>query len=390
MTTVALVASLIVLVVNAMLRAAGASLVRTPRANAVHDAAEGNRRAGVVAELLDDRPRIQPALGIFHAGLMVLSAIPATWALASLMSGAQLLGSLVVLAVVLVVVGDVMPRGIGRARPAALAYRFAGLLSIAIALGDAATDLIIDEEVEEEVDQDEEAEADAEERELISSILEFTDTIVREVMTPRTDMISISGAASTDVALDVVLAEGRSRIPVLGDGPDDIVGVLYARDLLKLMDDESDAVACVQIMRSAYFVPETKRVSELLRDMQSNQVHLAVVVDEFGGTAGLVTIEDLLEEIVGEIVDEYDEEEPLVTALEGGGFLVDGRLGVDELAEILGVELPDDEWDTVGGLMLGLAGRVPREGESFELDGHLLTAERVQGRRVAQVRLTER
>ena len=116
MTTVALVASLIVLVVNAMLRAAGASLVRTPRANAVHDAAEGNRRAGVVAELLDDRPRIQPALGIFHAGLMVLSAIPATWALASLMSGAQLLGSLVVLAVVLVVVGDVMPRGIGRAR----------------------------------------------------------------------------------------------------------------------------------------------------------------------------------------------------------------------------------------------------------------------------------
>ncbi len=389
MTSIALVASLVVLVINALLRAAGASLVRTPRADAVHDAAEGNARAGIVAELLDDRPRIQPALGIFHAGLMVLSAIPATWALASLYSGIQLAGALVVLAVVLVVVGDVMPRGIGRARPAALAYRFARLLSVAVAMGDAATDLIIEED-EDEVDQEEEDEADAEERELISSILEFTDTIVREVMTPRTDMVSIGGDQSTDEALDLVLAAGRSRVPVLGEGPDDVVGLLYARDLLKMMDDEADAVACNKIMRPAYFVPETKRVSELLRDMQSNQVHLAIVVDEFGGTAGLVTIEDLLEEIVGEIVDEYDEEEPLVTALEGGGFLVDGRLGVDELAEILGVDLPDDEWDTVGGLMLGLAGRVPREGETFELNGHLLTAERVQGRRVAQVRLTER
>ena len=390
MTVVAMLASLVVLVINGILRAAGASLVRTPRADAVRDAAEGNERAAIVADLLDDRPRIQPALGIFHAGLMVLSAIPATWALTAWLSGWQLFGSLVVLAVVLVVLGDVMPRGIGRRRPSALAYRFARLLSIAITLGDAATDLIIDEEDEDEVDEAEEDEAEAEERELISSILEFTDTIVREVMTPRTDMISIDGEASTDAALDLVLAEGRSRIPVLGEGPDDIIGLLYARDLLKLMDDESAAVPCAHIMRSAYFVPETKRVSELLRDMQSNQVHLAVVVDEFGGTAGIVTIEDLLEEIVGEIVDEYDQEEPLVTPLEGGGFLVDGRLGVDELAEILGVDLPDDEWDTVGGLMLGLAGRVPREGEQFELDGHLLTAERVQGRRVAQIRLTER
>ncbi|MDH3500355.1 MAG: hemolysin family protein [Acidimicrobiia bacterium] len=390
MTTVALVASLIMLVINGLLRAAGASLVRTPRADAVHDAADGDARAGVVAELLDDRPRIQPALGIFHAGLMVLSAIPATWALAALLSGFQLLVSFVILAVILVALGDVMPRGIGRSRPAALAYRFSRLLSLAIALGDAATDLIIDEEPPVEADSEEEADADAEEKVLISSVLEFTDTIVREVMIPRTDMISIDGEASTDAALDLVLAEGRSRIPVLGDGPDDIVGVLYARDLLQLMDDEAAAVPCRKIMRPAYFVPETKRVSELLRDMQSNQVHLGIVVDEFGGTAGLVTIEDLLEEIVGEIVDEYDHEEEMVTALEGGGFLVDGRLGVDELGEILGVELPDDEWDTVGGLMLGLAGRVPREGESFELDGHVLTAERVQGRRVAQVRLTER
>ena len=144
-----------------------------------------------------------------------------------------------------------------------------------------------------------------------------------------------------------------------------MLGVLYARDLLKLMDDEADAVPAEAIMRPPYFVPETKRVPELLRDMQANQIHLAIVVDEFGGTAGVVTIEDLLEEIVGEIADEYDNEEPLITPLDDGEYLVDGRLGVDELGELIGVDLPDDEWDTVGGLMLGLAGRVPAEGESL-------------------------
>jgi CBS domain containing-hemolysin-like protein len=177
---------------------------------------------------------------------------------------------------------------------------------------------------------------------------------------------------------------------VLGDGTDDILGVLYARDLLKLMDDEAEARPSHQLMRTAYFVPETKRVPELLREMQANQVHLAVVVDEFGGTAGLVTIEDLLEELVGEIIDEYDDEEPLVTLLDEGGYLIGGRMGVDELEELLGIDLPDDEWDTVGGLLLGLAGRVPKEGESFDYDTHVFTAERVQGRRVARVRLRNR
>jgi CBS domain containing-hemolysin-like protein len=343
----------------------------------------------VVADLLDDRARLQPALGMVHTMLSVVALIPAAWALVRLYDGLVLLGGLIVLGVVLVVLGDVIPRSLGRRRPGKLAYRFAGLLRIAVALGDAAADLIIDEEDEEGEDAELEDEADEEERTLISSVLDFTDTLVREVMTPRTDMVSIHGRASTDLALDLVLEAGRSRIPVLGEGADDIIGVLYARDLLKLMDDDAEALPCSQIMRPAYFVPETKRVSELLRDMQSNQVHMAIVVDEFGGTAGIVTIEDLLEEIVGEIVDEYDREEPMVTPIEGG-FLVDGRLGVDELGELLGVELPNDEWDTVGGLVLRFAGRVPHEGEKFEINDHLLVVDRVQGRRVARVRLAPR
>ena len=385
MTVLAWAASVIVLVIVGLLRAAGASLVRTPRADAVHDAAEGSERAAVVAALLDDRARLQPALGMTLTTLMVIGVVPAAWALTRALSGWALLGSLVLLSVALVLAGDLFPRAIGRNRPRTLAYALAGLLRVAIAFGHAAADLISDlDDAEAEPDA---LEADAEERELISSVLDFTDTIVREVMTPRTDIVSVAGAASTDEALDIVLSAGRSRIPVTGEGSDDVLGVLYARDLLQLMDDDSEAVPARNIMRPAYFVPETKRVPELLREMQANQVHLAMVVDEFGGTAGLVTIEDLLEEIVGEIADEYDNEEPMVTPLEDGGFLVDGRLGVDELGEMIGVDLPDDEWDTVGGLMLGLAGRVPNEGESFEFEEHVFVTDRVQGRRVARVRL---
>ncbi len=385
MIVLAWAVSIVVLVIVGLLRAGGASLVRTPRADALRDAADGNERASTVAALLDDRPRLQPALGMTLTTLMVVAVVPAAWALTRAVNGYALLGGLVVLSIALILGGDLLPRALGRNRPRSLAYGLAGLLKAAIAFGDAATDLISD--LDEEPEEREPAEVDEKERELISSVLDFTDTIVREVMTPRTDMVAVMGGDSTDKALDIVLAAGRSRIPVIGDGSDDVLGVLYARDLLRLMDDEAEAVPARDIMRPAYFVPETKRVPELLRDMQANQIHLAMVVDEFGGTAGLVTIEDLLEEIVGEIADEYDEEEPLVTKTEEGDFLVDGRLGVDELGEIIGVDLPDGEWDTVGGLMLSLAGRVPSEGESFVYEAHEFVADRVQGRRVARVRL---
>jgi len=334
--------------------------------------------------LLDDRARLQPALGATLTVLTVVAAVPATWALTRTLNGWTLAGGLALLSTVLVLGGDLVPRALGRNRPRALAYRLAGLLRLSAAFGDAAVDLIADPDEEEEPEV---PAAEAEERELISSILDFTDTIVREVMTPRTDMVVVMASDSTDDALDIVLAEGRSRIPVLGKGSDDVLGMLYARDLLQLMDDGAEAVPARDIMRPAYFVPETKRVPELLRDMQVNQIHLAMVVDEFGGTAGLVTIEDLLEEIVGEIADEYDNEPPLVTVLADGEFLVDGRLGIDELGELIGIDLPDDEWDTVGGLILGLAGRVPDEGESFELERYVFVAELVEGRRVARVRL---
>lgn len=389
MTYVALGLSAAFLVINFITRAAGASLVRTPRADALHDAAEGDHRAQIVADLLEVRATVQPALNPVLTGLVLLTVIPATWAVSRMFSGWQLAVVLVIMVGFLVLISDIAPRTLGRGRPRSLAYRFAALLRVAIAVGSAANDFVsdVDEDEPEPVEDDV---ADAAEKELITQVLDFTDTIVREVMTPRPDMITVTEDSSTDEALDVILEEGRSRIPVTGEGIDDIVGVLYARDLLVLYDEASPAKRCRELARPPYFVPESKQVAELLREMQKKQVHMAIVVDEFGGTAGLVTIEDLLEELVGEIADEYDTEEPMAVELEDGGLLVDARMDVDAFAGLVGAELPDDEYDTVGGLVLGLAGRVPREGESFEYDGLTLTATQVQGRRVARVRVRRR
>ena len=387
MTMLALALSLMLLVVAAALRAGGASLVSTPRADALHDAAEGDRRAATVAELLDDRSRIQPAIGMVHSATLVAAVLPASWAMATSSAGWSLALALTGLGLAVILVGDLLPRSVGRHSPRSLAYRLAPILKWAIAIGGRASDFLFEEEEddEEEIEQDAQ---DREEIELISSVLDFSDTIVREVMVPRTDMVTIRENDVSDLAVDIVVEHGYSRLPVTGEGFDDIRGIIYAKDLLRFLDEGSAPAAVSQLMRPAYFVPETKRVSDLLRDMQSGQVHIAVVVDEFGGTAGIVTIEDLIEELVGEIIDEHDTEEAMVEVADDGSLLVDARLAVEELSELVGVDLPNEEWDTVGGLVLGLAGRVPREAEAFEVEGVILTATRVQGRRIAQVNVT--
>jgi len=378
--------SAVLVLLTAILRAAGAALVRTPRADALHDAGEGNQRAAVVATLLEERNRIQPALGTVVTTLLILAVIPASWAMERILSGWQLGLAFIAMTLLIVLLSDLIPRTIGRSRSRSFAYRFSRMLRIAIRIGDAANDLVSDDDEDED---DEDDEDDREERELISSIIEFGDTIVREVMVPRTDMVTLPAAASTDDAVDLVLEEGRSRIPLTGENVDNIVGLLYARDLLTLYDEEAPPRPARDLAHEAYFVPETKAISELLREMQAKQKHLAIVVDEFGGTAGVVSIEDLLEEIVGEIVDEYDDEEPMMVPLESGEYLVDARLDVDDLSGVLGIAFPDEEWDTVGGLVLGLAGRVPAVGESFKYNDLILTTEDVQGRRVAQVRVAK-
>ena len=238
-------------------------------------------------------------------------------------------------------------------------------------------------------EQDHDDEIEPEERAMIRSIFELADTIVREIMVPRPDMVTVSEQASLDDVIRLVLDRGFSRVPVHDEqDPDVVVGVVYAKDLLRRIAIGRRSGHWGDLVRPPTYVPETKRVDELLRDLQAAAVHLAIVVDEYGEIVGLVTIEDILEEIVGEIVDEHDQEEALVEPLDDGGLRVDARLGVDDLNEVLGATLPEDGWDTVGGLVFGTLGRVPLEGESIELDGIVITIERVQGRRVGKVLVT--
>jgi putative hemolysin len=226
------------------------------------------------------------------------------------------------------------------------------------------------------------------ERALIESIIEFGDTVVREVMVPRPDMVTVGQDFRVADVMEVVLLNGYSRLPVIGDGIDDVVGITYAKDLMRAERDGEEDLPVAQLVRAARYVPETKRVPDMLREMQRDKFHMAIVVDEYGGTAGLVTLEDIIEELVGEIVDEFDVEDPLVEPLAGGGVRVDARTALDEVNELLHAQLPEGDWDTIGGLLYHQLGHVPVEGESVVVDGWLLTAQRIQGRRIGRVRIT--
>jgi CBS domain containing-hemolysin-like protein len=223
------------------------------------------------------------------------------------------------------------------------------------------------------------------ERDLIESVIEFSDTIVREVMVPRTDMTTVERRLSVAGALEVTSAAGFSRVPVVGDNVDDIVGLVYVKDLIRAELDGRADIAVEELLRPTWFVPETKKVSDLLEEMQKEKFHMAVAVDEYGGIAGLVTLEDLIEELVGEIVDEYDVEESLLERQMDGTLKVDARILIDELNDLAGIELPEGDWDTVGGLVFDLFGRVPKRGEECEVDDYRLRVDQVHGRRITKV-----
>ncbi|MCB0996896.1 MAG: HlyC/CorC family transporter, partial [Acidimicrobiales bacterium] len=228
---------------------------------------------------------------------------------------------------------------------------------------------------------------DAEEQMFIRSVIEFGDTLVRTVMVPRPDIIAVPADGGVSDAIRVVLERGFSRLPVYGDGIDDIVGVVYAKDLLRHQADGGPDDALAALAREAHFVPETKRIAVLMREMQADSFHIALVVDEYGGTAGVVTLEDLIEELVGEIIDEFDVEEPMIEPLGRGRVRVNGRAPLDDVQELLGAELPQGEWSTVGGLIFNTLGHVPTIGESVEVGDNRFLVERVQGRRIARVQI---
>lgn len=247
---------------------------------------------------------------------------------------------------------------------------------------------ITEEEIQELMDAgEEEGLINEEENEMIRSIFALRSTVVREIMVPRTDMACVPADATVREVLSDIIACGHSRIPVYEGTIDNIVGLIYAKDLLKYWGMNEAAVVLKKMMRAPYFIPESKNLEELLQEFKKKRVHIAIVIDEYGGTSGLVTIEDLLEQIVGDIQDEYDLEEEWLTEEPDGAVLVDARLPIEELEEHFGVEIEREKFDTVGGLLFHLTGRIPRAGEEVTNDSIHLTVLEADERRISKVRI---
>ncbi len=366
-------------------------LGRTALAELVGPTPAGRR----VARLVDDphgaaaaAAAVRIALETFAVvGLtLVVAGLGAAWWVALLLSG--VLGT----AVALVLVRH-LPRSLGRRHPAGAVVLTSAVLLIARWLagpvrvaGRTSADQhdLSDEEIREMVDRVSESEAiEDDEREMFRSVLELGDTLTRAVMVPRTEMITIPSGTTVQKAMSLFLRSGYSRVPVVGDSVDDVLGVLYLKDLVlhRHRSPESSGEPIDSLARPAVFVPESKPVDDLLREMQHGASHVAMVVDEYGGIAGLVTIEDALEEIVGELTDEHDRSGPEVEDLGDGVYRVPSRLPVDELGELFDLDLEDDDVDSAGGLLAKALGKVPLIGSKVVVAGLELTADRVEGRR---------
>ncbi len=226
-----------------------------------------------------------------------------------------------------------------------------------------------------------------EEQKMIVSIFRLGDTLVREIMVPRIDMLALDVTTQIDQAMDALKQSGHSRVPVFKDSVDNILGLLYAKDLLGIWKEGKREISLSEYLRPAYFVPEAKKVDELLAELQAKRIHMAIVVDEYGGVAGLVTLEDIVEEIVGEIRDEYDQaEELLFQAINDDEYLFQGRIDLDDFNDIMGTNLPHSEADTLSGLIYSRIGRVPAAGDFVRIEDLKLTVEQISGQRIRKVR----
>lgn len=401
-----LVTALVLVFVAGLLVAAETALARVSRVSIEQLKKDGSRKAGKLLAMLDDRAKYVNALLFAHLSLSTVAIVFVTDSLSGLMGQSVL--SVTVAAGSMVVVGYILlgvaPQTLGRQSPEKIALSTLGLIRLVtiflhplsrlfIAVGNAITPgkgfregpFSTQAELRELVDM---AGADSviedDERQMIHSVFELGDTFAREVMVPRTEMVWVESTKTLRQAMSLSLRSGYSRIPVVGESIDDIVGVIYVKDIARRIFEHSESQTTERVsdlMRPAYLVPDSRSVDELLRDMQSARTHLAVLVDEYGGTAGLVTIEDVLEEIVGEISDEFDVAAPDIEDLGNGEFRISSRLHIDDLAQLLSVDLDEEGVDTVTGLMAKRLGIVPISGAQVDIGDYILTAESAAGRR---------
>lgn len=388
------------IVLAAALSAGEVAVLRVTRSRVAELEAERPGAAERVRRLVDDPARVAQAasfvrlLGEMTATVCLTLAISA----GSLSWWATALLAIAACAVVAFLLVRVSPRSMGRRHPVGVLAALSRLLLVVTAVAGGvgrradptvAAAGVDDTELRDMVDRVSESDGfEDDERDMFRSVLELGDTLTREVMVPRTDMITAHADTPLHKVLALLLRSGFSRVPVVGDSVDDMLGVLYLKDVVRRIpargatpgDDPLDAPAS-SLVRPPVYVPESKPVDELLRELRDGSSHIALVVDEYGGIAGLVTIEDALEEIVGELTDEHDTSAPGVEELPDGGYRVPARLGRDELGDLFGIEVEDEDVDTAAGLLAKALGKVPLPGSVGEIHGLRLEAERVEGRR---------
>lgn len=396
--------ALVFLSFAALLTAAESAFNFLPR----HDAEEAVLRSDGLAlkRILDHPTAHMRSLRFWRIWFEMASAVAVAVLLHSLLDSVWLAGLAAtgIMALVGFVIVGVSPRQLGRAHAAGVVRFTAPVIRFLcwilgpvpgwlVAVGSAVAPgarggdegSFSEEEFRELVDRATESDMiEDNEAELIQSVFDFGDTLVRAVMVPRTDILTIDAGSSLHRAMSLFLRSGYSRIPVIRDNTDQILGIIYLKDVaaaVHSLGPGEEPPIVDDLARDVRYVPESKPVSDLLRELQKESTHVAIVIDEYGGTAGLVTLEDLIEEIVGEIVDEYDTESAEAVALGDGSYRVSARMGIDDLGELFDVELDDDEVDTVGGLLAKALGRVPIVGSAVEVDGISLRAERLEGRR---------
>jgi len=405
---------LFLLLVSAVLSAAETALLAANRLRLQQLDEAGDRRARIVRRLLEDPGRLLTTLLVGDNIVNVAATVLATSVLIAVFGWQRgVLYAISGVVVVLLVIGEIVPKTVAvryadrlslwLARPlTAIIAVLSPLLRLLSALGsivvrplggrvNLASPLVTEEEIRELVKVgEEEGVIQEDEREMIHSIFEFGDTVAREVMVPRIDMVCVPDTDTVAAALRLIRTEQHSRLPVYHGTIDQIVGIVHVKDLITVLQDGREGAPVTEAARPAYFIPESKPLDSLLRELRRRKTQMAIVVDEYGGTAGLVTSEDLLEEIVGPILDEYDVEEKLLEVVNESVAVVDGRVSLGEVNETLKLDLPVGEVDTIGGFIYSLLGHVPAQGESVTYDGIELFVERLEGHRVARVRLTKR
>ena len=269
-----------------------------------------------------------------------------------------------------------------------ISLAFSGISRIFLGKNIKSSPTFTEEEIKTLIDVGEnEGTIEEDEKEMITSIFEFGDTRVKDIMVPRIDMVCVDADENIKEVLNKAIKAGYSRLPVYEDRIDNITGILYVKDLLKYLKNGNFNITADKIKREAYFIPETKRADDLLREMQKKRVHMAIVIGEYGEVVGLVTLEDLIEEIVGEIFDEYDIAEDEITYLDKNTAIVDARLTIDEINEKLGLDLPNDPFDTLAGFMMDALDKVPEEGEEVEYENTKFIIEKMDEKKIAKVRI---